>query len=193
MPTVLTHRFHRALQFAAHIHTPDTRKGTEIPYISHLLQVAGLVLEFGGTEDEAIAALLHDAAEDAGGEPILQFIEAEFGPAIAKIVRENSDSLTAEKTQKAPWRQRKEQYIADIAHKSPSGLLVSICDKIHNARSLSLDSRTLGDTHWNRFNATQADSLWYYQSLVAAFESRIQDDPRLKNATQLLRQEVNQL
>jgi (p)ppGpp synthase/HD superfamily hydrolase len=188
--TYLTDRYTRALQYAIHIHMSDTRKGTQIPYISHLLQVSGLVLEFGGTEDEAIGGLLHDAAEDAGGEPILAYIRAEFGEAVEKIVRENSDSITESKTEKAPWRERKEHYLTGIAHKSPSALLVSVCDKIHNVRALNHDSRTLGEAHWSRFNAPKPDLLWYYQSLVEEFETRIIDDPRLASPVKLLRQEV---
>lgn len=116
--TYLTHRYTRAVQYAIHIHMADVRKGTSIPYVSHVLQVSGLVLEFGGTEDEAMGGILHDAAEDAGGEPSLAYIQAEFGPAVEQIVRENSDSITESKAVKAPWRERKEKYLADMEHKS---------------------------------------------------------------------------
>lgn len=191
--TYLTHRYTRAVQYAIHIHMADVRKGTSIPYVSHVLQVSGLVLEFGGTEDEAIGGLLHDAAEDAGGEPILAYIQAEFGPAVEQIVRENSDSITESKAGKAPWRGRKEKYLADMEHKSPSALLVSVCDKIHNVRALNQDSRTQGEGHWNRFNAPKEDLIWYYQALVSQFESRIADEPRLGPATILLRDEVAEL
>ena len=183
-------RLTKAFKFALDAHEGDVRKGTAIPYFSHLMQVCGLVLEFGGTEDEAIGALLHDAAEDAGGESMLARIKAEFGEHVELIVRQNSDSITASKGEKAPWRERKEHYLAGIATKSPSALLVSICDKIHNARSLNQDSRTLGESHWERFNASKEDSLWYYNSLVQAFESRRGADPRLGPAIDLLRLEV---
>lgn len=191
--TYLTDRYTRALQYAIQIHMSDTRKGTQIPYLSHLLQVSGLVLEFGGTEDEAIGGLLHDAAEDAGGEPILAHIRAEFGESVEKIVRENSDSITESKTEKAPWRERKEHYLAGMAQKCSSALLVSACDKIHNVRALNHDSRTLGEAHWSRFNAPKPDLLWYYQSLAEEFEKRINDDPRLNSPVKLLRQEVASL
>lgn len=191
--TYLTSRFQRAVEYATHIHMADTRKGTTMPYVSHLLQVAGLVLEFGGTEDEAIGGLLHDAAEDAGGEPILAYIRAEFGELVEQIVRENSDSITESKTVKAPWRERKEHYLAGMARKSPSALLVSVCDKIHNVRALNQDSRTQGDGHWDRFNASKSDLIWYYQSLVEAFEKRVVDDPRLASPATLLREEVAKL
>jgi (p)ppGpp synthase/HD superfamily hydrolase len=189
----LTHRYTRAVQYAIHLHMADLRKGTSIPYASHVLQVSGLVLEFGGTEDEAIGGLLHDAAEDAGGEPILAYILAEFGPTVEQIVRENSDSITESKSVKAPWRERKEKYLADIAHKSPSALLVSVCDKIHNVRALNHDSRTQGEGHWSRFNALKDDLVWYYQSLVTCFAARIVDEPRIGPAVQLLREEVAEL
>jgi (p)ppGpp synthase/HD superfamily hydrolase len=171
----------------------DTRKGTSIPYIAHLLQVAGLVLEFGGTEDEAIGGLLHDAAEDAGGEPILAYIRAEFGGLVEQIVRENSDSVTESKTEKAPWRERKEHYLAGMATKSPSALLVSVCDKIHNMRALNQDSRIVGESHWERFNASKPDLIWYCESLVEGFERRVDDEPRLASPAKLLREEVERL
>lgn len=191
--TYLTSRFHRAVEYAAHIHMADTRKGTSIPYISHLLQVAGLVLEFGGTEDEAIGGLLHDAAEDAGGEPVLAYIRAEFGELVEQIVRENSDSITESKTEKAPWRERKEHYLAGMATKSPSALLASACGKIHNVRALNQDSHTVGESHWERFNAPKADLIWYYESLVEGFERRVGDEPRLTSPAMLLRHEVERL
>lgn len=186
-------RLEKAFIFAAEAHRNDTRKGTSIPYVSHLLQVAGLVLELGGDEDEAIGGLLHDVAEDAGGECALQEILERFGPTVELIVRQNSDSLTGRKTNKAPWRERKEAYLDGIALKSTSALLVSICDKIHNARSLNADSRFLGPIHWSRFNASKEDSLWYYENLLLAFDKRRDDDPRFANAIALFRVEVDAL
>ena len=191
--TYLTHRYILAVQYAVHLHIADVRKGTTIPYATHVLQVSGLVLEFGGTEDEAIGGLLHDAAEDAGGEPILAYVLAEFGPSVEQIVRENSDSITESKAFKAPWRERKEKYLSEIKHKSPSALLVSVCDKIHNVRALNHESRTQGEAHWTRFNAPKDELVWYYQSLVTGFEARIADEPRIGPATKLLREEVGHL
>lgn len=190
---MITKRFSRAVEYAIAAHLGDVRKGTSIPYISHLIQVAGLVLEFGGTEEEAIGGLLHDAAEDAGGEATLADIREAFGPEVEQVVRENSDSITDSKAEKAPWRERKEQYIAAISHKSESALIVSICDKIHNARSLITDTRALGPSHWSRFNATREDSLWYYQSLVKAFQQRVPDWPRLAPAVRELENAVGTL
>lgn len=189
----LGNRFLEAVAFAVEAHAGDVRKGTTIPYASHLLQVAGLVLEFGGTETEAIGALLHDTAEDAGGEKILDEIKSKFGEEVEKIVRENSDSITALKSEKAPWRVRKESYVAAIAHKSESGCLVSICDKIHNARSLNTDNRNIGDSHWERFNASKQDSLWYYNALLEAFRSRLKGVDRFQPAISELEESVNQL
>lgn len=189
----LSDKFDRALAFARIAHAKDTRKGTDVPYLSHLLQVAGLTLEFGGTETEAIAALLHDAAEDAGGEAMLGQIEAEFGAEVAQIVRENSDSITESKDQKAPWQNRKEDYLAAIAHKSYSALLVSLADKIHNARSLLTDQHRHGDAHWTRFNASKKQSLWYYRSLVEAFRKRIEEFPKIEPAVVELKRTVSEL
>jgi len=139
------------------------RKGTEIPYISHLLSVAGIVLEFGGTEDEAIAALLHDAIEDK--KATTEEIDRAFGASVRRIVMECSDT---DEYPKPPWRQRKERYIEHLREASNSALLVSAADKLHNARAILADYRQLGDRLWDRFN-TDADTLWYYRALVDTF------------------------
>lgn len=182
MPVLLTRRFEEALAFARVAHGGHVRKGTDTPYLSHLLQVAGLALEFGGDENEAIAGLLHDAAEDAGGEAMLTQIEQDFGPHVAGIVRENSDSLAQSKSEKAPWRERKEAYVAAIPYKSRSACIVSLADKVHNARSLLADQRAFGDAHWERFNAGKTEALWYYRSLLEAFRSRLAEFPELATA-----------
>lgn len=182
MICTITPRFFHAVEFAATAHQADVRKGTEIPYFSHLIQVAGLVLEFGGTEEEAIGGLLHDTAEDAGGEAILSEIRDNFGELVEQLVRQNSDSIADREVEKAPWRERKVQYIAAIGHKSGPALIVSVCDKIHNCRALVTDSRILGPSHWARFNASSQDIVWYYQSLAHAFRARVADRPRLEKA-----------
>ena len=161
----LSSRFEEALVFAAQKHKTQTRKGTPIPYISHLIQVAGIALENGADEDEAIAALLHDVMEDQNVTE--QELTARFGPEVAAIVAGCSDSAS---TEKAPWRERKEAYIAHVLTASPSVRLVSSCDKLHNARAILADYQELGETVWGRFNASSADILWYYQSLVDAFQ-----------------------
>jgi (p)ppGpp synthase/HD superfamily hydrolase len=184
----ITDRYVRALEFALRIHHKDVRKGTEIPYVSHLLQVSGLVLEHGGDEDEAIGGLLHDTAEDGEVEGlnrheaamhILSQITQEFGEKVAGIVAENSDGIDLSERKPDDWKQRKEAYVAAISHKSDSALLVSMCDKLHNLRSLLADSRHLGRDHWSRFNAGRDEALWYYSSLLSAFQKRLSDQPRL--------------
>lgn len=187
---MLTERFDRAATYARILHGDHLRKGTDAPYICHLLQVCGLVIEFGGNEDEAIAALLHDAAEDRGGEPRLQDIGRQFGNTVAGIVRENSDSLAESSEQKEGWRKRKTAYLEAIGQKSASACLVSICDKIHNARSLLTDQREVGDEHWKRFKAGRKDSLWYYRRLIEEFEARSDEYVRLKRPLAELRRIV---
>ena len=159
-------RFEDALIMAAHLHADQKRKGTDIPYISHLMSVSAIVLEYGGTEDEAIAGLLHDAVEDQGGPPVLDEIRERFGDHVASIVDACSDT---DVYPKPPWHQRKEDYIAAIAHKEPSALLVSMADKLHNIRCILSDYRQLGDELWSRFSAGRDDQLWYYRSLADAF------------------------
>lgn len=161
-----TPRFEDALTLAHQLHATQTRKGTSMPYVGHLLAVTAIVIENGGTEDEAIAALLHDAVEDAGGDPIRQIIRARFGEDVLAIVDGCTDT---DQTPKPPWRKRKEAYIAHVRHASPSVRLVSMADKLHNARSILQDYRTCGAEVWRRFKGGQAGSLWYYRSLIAVF------------------------
>ena len=162
--------FDRALLLATSHHRRQLRKGTDTPYVSHLLAVASLVLEMGGSETEAIGALLHDAVEDGGGPPMLARIREEFGPDVARIVDANSDT---DVEPKPPWLQRKQDYIGAIAHKQPDELRVSLADKLHNARAILLDFRTHGDELWDRFRAGEGESVrWYYRSLYEAFAAR---------------------
>lgn len=161
----LTSRFEEALVFAAQKHQHQTRKGTTIPYIAHLMQVSGIALENGANEDEAIAALLHDVIEDQ--DVTEEELTRRFGPEVAVIVAGCSDSAS---TDKAPWKQRKEAYIAHVLTASPSVRLVSSCDKLHNARAILTDYQELSDALWSRFNASPGDILWYYGSLVDAFQ-----------------------
>lgn len=159
-------RFEDALVLAHQLHAKQKRKGTAIPYVGHLLAVCSIVIENGGTEDEAIAALLHDAIEDAGGDRIRRVIRERFGEKILAIVEGCTDT---DETPKPPWRKRKEDYIAHARHASPSVRLVSMADKLHNARSILQDYRTHGEAVWRRFNGGQDGSLWYYRSLVEVF------------------------
>ncbi len=169
---VLGPHFADALQFAAQVHAHQTRKGKNTPYIAHLLAVAALVIEHGGDEDTAIAALLHDAVEDQGGQPMLKRIRARFGDKVAGIVAECTD---ADVVPKPPWRERKIAYVAAIPHKSPEGLLVSLADKVHNAQEILEDYRQLGEALWERFNGGREGTLWYYRALADAFRNRAPD------------------
>ena len=165
---MLTDRFSQALSLAQKLHAKQVRKGTRIPYIAHLLAVTSLVIENDGDEDEAIAALLHDAVEDQGGAPTLEKIRKQFGDQVAEIVAGCSDT---DQVPKPPWRKRKEDYIEHVRHASKSIQLVSLADKVHNARSIVADYRTHGEAVWSRFHGGQSGTLWYYRALTAAFQA----------------------
>jgi (p)ppGpp synthase/HD superfamily hydrolase len=159
-------RFARALDLAFELHREQTRKGSGVPYFGHLLGVTSVVIETGGSEDQAIAALLHDAVEDQGGHSTLERIRAEFGDPVAAIVEECSDSFG---DPKPPWRERKERYLEHLEHASEASLQVSLADKLHNMRTILVDYREVGEKLWNRFNAGRDEVLWYYRSLAATF------------------------
>lgn len=167
-PTKLTFRFVEALAEAFRLHRKQERKGSQVPYIGHLLGTAGVVIHFGGDENQAIGALLHDAAEDSGGRARVEEIREQFGDDIAGIVEGCSDTF---EVPKPPWRERKERYIASLAAKDRRVLLVSAADKLDNARAIVADLRVHGSTVWERFNP-DSDSLWYYRSLVNALRGR---------------------
>lgn len=162
-------RFEAALVYASQVHEGHFRKGTQVPYITHPMAVAALVGEAGGTENEVIAALLHDAVEDCGGPPIEREIRERFGDTVGDIVIGCSDT---DETPKPPWQKRKESYIKHLDDASESILLVSCADKLHNARSIVADYRQIGDELWNRFTGTKEQTLWYYRTLVEAFRRR---------------------
>lgn len=164
----LSERFTAALTFATQLHANQTRKGSEVPYIAHLLGVASIALEFGANEDEAIAALLHDAIEDQGGAATRAEIRRRFGDIVTEIVDGCTDADT---TPKPPWRQRKETYIAHIPNASPSVCLVSAADKLHNSLSVLKDYRLVGEELWSRFQGGKEGTLWYYRALVTAFRT----------------------
>ena len=166
----LTERFDAAFKLASDLHRTQTRKSSEIPYVSHLMAVSGLVLENGGTEDEAIAGLLHDAVEDQGGPATLELIREAFGDVVAELVMALSDT---DETPKPPWRTRKEQYLRHLEDAPPAVLRVSAADKLHNARSILRDYAVLGEDLWDRFNAPSADQIWYYRSLADVFRRRL--------------------
>lgn len=165
----LSARFIEALAYAADLHATQVRKGTDIPYISHLLAVTALVLEHGGTEDEAIAALLHDAIEDQGGGSTREVIRAKFGEDVVAIVDGCTDT---EVTPKPPWRARKEEYLHHLTGAPKSVALVAAADKLHNARSTLADLRGEGDAVWARFNAGREEQLWFYRGCVEALRCR---------------------
>jgi (p)ppGpp synthase/HD superfamily hydrolase len=166
----LTSRFDSALTYAAELHRYQTRKGSDVPYLGHLLSVASLVIEAGGSETQAIAALLHDAAEDQGGESTLAEIRERFGGDVASIVAECSDTF---ETPKPAWRERKQRYIDHLTHASDGAVLVSLADKLDNARAMLRDYRVFGEDLWQRFSVQDPkEHLWYYQSLLTVFRRR---------------------
>lgn len=160
--------FEEALLYATRLHADQTRKGSAIPYIAHLLAVTAIVLEHGGSEEEAIAALLHDAIEDQGGDATRQEIRRRFGSTVVAIVDGCTD---AEVIPKPPWRPRKETYIARMYTASPSVRLVSAADKLHNARTILNDYLILGEALWRRFHGGKEGTLWYYRELVKAYKT----------------------
>ena len=179
----LTDRFVSALQFAHDVHRSQIRKDTTIPDVSHLLSVAGLVLESGGGEDLAIAGLLHDAVEDAeeiSGEEMSNRIRSKFGDRVADIVDGCSDAKSSPGGSKPPWRSRKEAYIKHLRSASDDVLRVSIADKVHNARSIATDQDRFGAELWKRFSSNSEESRWYYTSLRDIYKERISDSYLIK-------------
>lgn len=162
-PFGLGPRFGEAFHFAAEKHSGQTRKGTGVPYISHLMSVAALVLEAGGDEDQAIAALLHDVVEDCGGEPMLQEVRDRFGDRVAGIVKGCTDAYTIPKP---PWKQRKLEYLEVLRDADDDIRLVSAADKLHNVRTILADYRLEGDSVWNRFSGRRDGTLWYYRAVL---------------------------
>lgn len=159
-------RFLRAFEFAAKQHSGQTRKASSIPYIAHLMGVASLVLEAGGDEDLAIAALLHDVVEDCGGMPVLREVRRRFGDRVAKVVEGCTDAFT---DPKPPWRERKENYIRHLKRSDADTRLVSAADKLNNVRSILSDYRAIGESIWSRFNGGREGTLWYYRTLRDEF------------------------
>ena len=166
----LGRRFQQALVYAAGLHARQVKKGSGVPYVAHLLGVAALVLEAGGDEDLAIAALLHDAIEDQGHQVDLGRIRKRFGARVAHVVEGCTDADTVPKP---PWRPRKERYIEHIRQQADADtLLVSAADKLYNARAILTDFRELGDAVFARFKGGKQGTLWYYRELVQAFRER---------------------
>ncbi len=186
----LTERFHSALTYASRLHAKQRRKGKDVPYVAHLLGVAALVLEAGGDEDQAIAALLHDAVEDQGGLPKLDEIRAEFGERVAAIVAGCSDSFTHPKPD---WCERKKKYLQHLPTASPDVLLVSAADKLHNARTILADWREEGDRVFERFKGKKQGTLWYYRALTDTFLALPDRSPGLRRMVEELGRVVGKI
>ncbi|MGB7441428.1 MAG: HD domain-containing protein [Coleofasciculaceae cyanobacterium] len=165
----LSTRFEDALVYATRLHANQVRKSRGVPYISHLLSVAALVLEDGGDEDEAIAALLHDAIEDQGGAKTREEIHQRFGEKVVSIINGCTESETLPKP---PWKERKLNYLEKIRLAFPEVRRVSLADKLHNARSLIADLELEGEKVWQRFNGTKEEILWFYQSLLEIYQQQ---------------------
>lgn len=163
------------MSLACAVHGGQVRKGTSVPYIAHVMAVSALVLEAGGDQDCAIAALLHDAVEDsADGEATEAFIRGEFGVHVADIVHACSDAIAVPGQPKPEWHARKEAYLASLPHHDADVLLVSACDKLHNARAIVADLRAVGLDVFKRFRTQSADDqLWYYRELASAYPDRV--------------------
>lgn len=171
----LSVQYTAAFRLAFDVHAHHLRKGTPIPYLAHVMSVSALVLEAGGDEDCAIAGLLHDAVEDSSdGAGMLDRIRGQFGPRVARIVEACSDTVAIPGQEKPPWSTRKDAYIKHLQEADADALLVSFCDKLHNARAIVRDMREIGNTLWERFSTKSgADQIWYYQALCDVFSSRI--------------------
>lgn len=186
---LLGKRFEEALVLAARLHRTQTRKAKEVPYVAHLMAVASMVLECGGGEDEAIAALLHDAPEDQGGERVLAEIRERFGARVAGIVEECSDSLVdSAEEKKAPWRERKESFLAALAAASESCRLVVACDKLHNLRDVLADHERFGDEVFERFSGKRDGTAWYYREAARILRA---DDNRAARELSLASSELD--
>jgi GTP pyrophosphokinase len=190
-------RFDEALALASELHRRQIRKDAPIPYISHLMAVAGIVLEanayhpMDNLEDVAIGALLHDSVEDQGHKIGLEDIRERFGDTVHRIVLECSDSVvTEEGEQKPPWRARKEAYLAKMATKSRETLLVACADKLHNARCILFDYDRVGERIWGRFNAGREGTVWYYTALASEFGKAWPENPLLPDFNALVRRMV---
>ena len=175
-----TDRFASAMAYAYQVHGGQRRKGTGIPYIAHILGVTAIAMEYGADEDQSIGALLHDAAEDGGGEATLAEIRARFGDVVAEIVLGCSDSLVEDPEDKLPWQERKENYLAHLESASQSVCLVSAADKLHNVRSIIRDYHEHGEAIWDRFQGSRDGTLWYYETvadtLIRRYRSQLTRD-----------------
>lgn len=173
-------KYRQALEHTAKLHDRQFRKGTKVPYLSHLLHVSALVWEHGGTETQAIAALLHDSVEDQGGRPLLREIGKRYGKDVARIVEECSDSILDSKkdreVQKAPWLDRKLAHLDHLAAAHDDTMLVALADKTHNTEAMLADAETHGGELWDRFNAGPEESIWYQHRMSVIVTDRLGAD-----------------
>lgn len=180
----LTHRFESALTYAAQLHSTQLRKQSTVPYISHLLGVASLVLEDGGDEDQAIAALLHDAVEDQGGSSTREAIRQRYGEQVTRLI----DGCTEIQSHPQPsWKIRKLNYIDALQQAPPEVLRITLADKLHNARSILFGRHELGAAVWDRFGAPKEEVLWFYRRVADVIGASL-DSPMLKELSQVLKQ-----
>ncbi len=184
---MLTDRIAQALALAVKAHKGQYRKGTTIPYISHPMAVASIALEHGANEDQAMAALLHDAIED-GGAQYAKEIQDQFGPHVLAIVEGCTDGVPDALGYKGSWKMRKERYLKHLESASVDVVLVSSSDKLHNARSIVEDQLKTGNEVFTRFSATKAQTLWYYSSLAEIFDRKSSPvAPALNETVQIMK------
>jgi len=172
-------KYLEAYNYSYKLHKKQMRKGSNIPYFTHLSSVSNLIIENNGTTTQAIAGLLHDAVEDQGGAKTLAIIKRKFGPKVAKIVDQCSDTTIEPKP---PWKARKIKYIQNIKNKTQNTLLVSLCDKYHNASCILSDYQKVGEEIWDRFTASKQETFWYYESLYKEFKRYLKNHPELIKA-----------
>lgn len=176
----MTDQFDQALSYASRLHRGQVRKGAQIPYVAHLMAVASLVLEHGGDEEEAIAALLHDSIEDVGGEGLRREIRDSFGERVLGIVEGCTDT---DDQPKPPWRERKQAFVERLPASDASVRLVVAADKLHNVRSMLMDHKRIGDRLWQRFRGGRDGTLWYYRAVVEALRD-IEQTPLVEELQQ---------
>ena len=181
---MLTDRFTDALTFAEQLHRTQTRKGNDIPYVAHLMAVTATVLEWGGDEDTAIAALLHDAVEDRGGDATAELIRARFGDRVTDLVLHCTDSASADPARKRPWQERKDAYLERLAHAGQPAARITAADKLHNITATLRDVREHGPDTLARFNEP-GRVIWYYRAVADALEPHAGNVPvaELRSAT----------
>lgn len=187
---IVSARLSEALSMAVLHHRSHARKGTTVPYVTHLLAVAALVGESGGSEDEMIAALLHDAVEDGGGMPLLEKIRGTFGSVVAGIVEGCTEHVSG--NAKAPWLERKQAYLTRLAEAPLTVLRVTCADKLHNAQSISRDLKAQGPSMFERFKGDREGTLWYYRSLARLYGALVQDEPSLDSGFRAVIRELRE-